>query len=320
MDKDVDICLVQETFLCQGDTAKLKEIKDLSWQIKSDPRKHRSGGGIATLSKHAVKLKYNDKVKKYKSFQVMESLITTKDELLRLINVYRPGYSKKARHTECIFLEEFDDYLTDLSEKQGTPILMGDFNIHVERDGHYSSKFLSLLEGFGLVQCCPLVPTHELGGTIDLVITTPEMKERLGPISVDESVTGTDHYLVSFNLAVNLHENAKKDREISYRKFKDIDLEEFKKDLRASELCSHQNEEVMLDEAVKLYNETLIGLMDKHCPVQVKKVKINTSPWMDEELRDLRRMRRRAERARNKIDSSENRARYRELCKKFTAS
>ena len=50
------ICLVQETFLREADSAKLQEIKDYGWCIISDPRKHRSGGGIGILYKHDIKL------------------------------------------------------------------------------------------------------------------------------------------------------------------------------------------------------------------------------------------------------------------------
>ena len=97
-----------------------------------------------------------------------------------------------------------------------------------------------------------------------------------------------------------------------------IDIDSFKADLRSSVLCSGEDKDISLDEAVKNYNETLTELMDKHCPVIVKKVKMNKAPWMDAELRDLRRMRRRAERAHNKRNSSESHRKYRDLCKKFS--
>ena len=107
---DCDICFIQETFLREGDKAKLAEIREYGWSVLSDPRKHRSGGGIAMLYRNNIQLKANNKVTKYKSFQVMESLLNCSSEIIRLINVYRPPYTKKARHTECTFLEEFDDY------------------------------------------------------------------------------------------------------------------------------------------------------------------------------------------------------------------
>lgn len=103
LDMDCDICFIQDTFLREGDKAKLAEIREYGWSVLSDPRKHRSGGGIAMLYRNNIQLKANNKVTKYKSFQVMESLLNCSSEIIRLINVYRPPYTKKARHTECTF-------------------------------------------------------------------------------------------------------------------------------------------------------------------------------------------------------------------------
>ena len=96
LEMDCDICFMQETFLRDGDNAKLVEIKDYGWSILSDPRKYRTGGGIAMLYKSSITLKSNTKVTKYMSSQVMESLLKADTEIVRLVNVYKPGYTKKA--------------------------------------------------------------------------------------------------------------------------------------------------------------------------------------------------------------------------------
>ena len=196
-DQKLDICFVQKTFLKEADTAKLQEIKDYGWGVISDPRKHRSGGGIAVIFNKDLVLKTNNKVKKYKAFQVMETLLESDDGTIRLVNIYRPPYSKKARYTECHFLEEFSEYLCDLSCKPGTPIIAGDFNLHLERPtDNYPEKFLIILQQFGLAQCVPLIPTHNLGGTLDLFITTEDFRDRIGCIRIVESGTSSDHFLV----------------------------------------------------------------------------------------------------------------------------
>ena len=138
----------------EADTAKLQEIRDYGWEILSDPRKHRSGGGIALLYNKDLKLTPNSKVAKYKSFQVMEAVLETTSGLVRLINIYRPPYTKKAKHTEATFLCEFEQYLCNLSEKPGYPIMAGDFNIHVQRpEDLYPGKFLNLLLQHDSVNC-----------------------------------------------------------------------------------------------------------------------------------------------------------------------
>ena len=61
-DEKCDICLVQETFLREAEKAILQQIRDYGWQILSNPRKHRTGGGIAILYRERFTLKSNDKV------------------------------------------------------------------------------------------------------------------------------------------------------------------------------------------------------------------------------------------------------------------
>ena len=294
-----DICLVQETFLKEADKAILKEITDLGWSISSNPRKHRSGGGIAILYRPDITLKSNEKVTKYKSYQVMEAVLTCEKGLVRLVNIYRPPYTKKARFTESMFLEEFDDYLSGLVHKPGQPIIAGDFNIHVERQkDFYPKKFLDLLSNYNLHQCVPLVATHIMGGTLDLVITTEEMlKNFKEPVRVVSSGTNSDHYLVLFN--VLLKTKSAQSEEVlytSYRNFKKIDVNAFKQDILNSDLGKRTFSD-SLEDAVSLYNTVLTELMDQHCPIIKKKIKKNYAPWRDLELRTLRRKRRAAERA-----------------------
>lgn len=294
---DCDVCFIQETFLREGDKAKLAEIKEYGWNILSDPRKHRSGGGIAMLYKNDIQLKSNTKVTKYKSFQVMESLLTTSTDIVRLVNIYRPPYTKKARFTECDFLREFEDYLDTLSTKPGVPILAGDFNFHIERPGdHYPKKFLELLEQYQLRQHVPVVPTHEQGGTLDLVITSESFGKKIGSFDICQSRTKSDHFLVLFDVALAVNPPGKDDKFTNYRRFKSIDIDSFKEDILSSGLRDF-DESMSVDDAVSLYDSVLTKLMDDHCPVIKKKLKKKPTPWLDLELRTLRQKRRAAERA-----------------------
>jgi hypothetical protein len=85
---------------------------------------------------------------------------------------------------------------------------------------------------------------------------------------------------------------------ITYRNFNEIDLEVFRRDISLSPIGNETSwSGTSLDEVVETYNSSLKQLMDKHAPLNTKKIKNKDSPWMDEELRDLRRKRRAAERA-----------------------
>lgn len=300
-DQEIDICFMQETFLKEADTAKLQEIKDYGWGIISNPRKHRSGGGIAMIFNSSLNVKSNKNLKKYKSCQIMESLLDTEDGLIRLINVYRPPYTKKARYTECLFLEEFNDFLCDLSGKPGTPVICGDFNFHMERSNDfYSKKMQALLTQFALHQCVPLLPTHDMGGTLDLILTPAEFKDKIASATIVDSGTNlSDHFLVKAEIQTKLTLLRNTESvQLSYRDFKKIVIEDFRDDILRSELCNWNSWcSADIDESLNLYNTVLQELMDKHCPVTNKTIKGRGKPWFDDELRKLRRKRRAAERA-----------------------
>ena len=300
-DQNIDICFLQETFLKEADTAKIQEIKDYGWSIISNPRKYRSGGGIALIYNNSLNVKSNKNLKKYKSCQIMESLLDTEDGLMRLINVYRPPYTKKARYTESYFLEEFNDFLCDLSGKPGTPIICGDFNFHLERpDDFYPKKIQSLLTQFSLSQCVPLLPTHDMGGTLDLILIPDEFKEKIVSVTIVDSGTSlSDHFLVKAEIQTKptLLKNTES-VQLSYRDFKKIVFEDFRDDVLCSKLCNWSVWcSADIDESLNLYNTVLQELMDKHCPMINKTIRGRSKPWFDDDLRKLRRKRRAAERA-----------------------
>ena len=79
----------------------------------------------------------------------MESLLQSQQDIVRLVNLYWPPHSKKARYRECAFLEEFEDYLKDLTVKPGFPKIAGDLNFHMEKpEEHYPKKLYQLLEEY----------------------------------------------------------------------------------------------------------------------------------------------------------------------------
>ena len=103
---------------------------------------------------------------------------------------------------------------------------------------------------------------------------------------------------------------------MEYRNFSEVDIESFRSDIKESPLGTGKFD-CSLDEAVSLYNQVLTGLMDKHCPVKKKTLNKRYAPWIDEELRDLRRKRRRAESAWRK--GTGPKAEYKQLSRQFIA-
>ena len=74
-----------------------------------------------------------------------------------------------------------------------------------------------------------------------------------------------------------------------------------------------------VDYAVTVFNATLSQLLDRHCPVIRRKVKLKHSGlnWFDSDLRHMRAKRRAAERQERKLPSAENRMKYIKICRTF---
>ena len=319
-DKECDVCLVQETYLKNTDTAKMQEIRDNGWNIFSAPRPIRSGGGIGVLFRDGVRVRLSPLLTKFQSFQVQEVLIGGRGDLVRLCNVYRPPYTGKARFTEAMFLEEFSDYLAELAARTGTPFVMGDFNFQIQdKNNFYARRLLLLLDSMGFEQIVPCTPTHNRGGTLDLVICQPEYRSKIRSITVFPEGTTSDHFLVLTELAVEAVDQDYKTRpEINiYRDFKAVSPETFRKALLQQNMEPLESSESP-EEALQIYQGVMKHLVETVFPLKRAKRNKKKRPWRSNpEVREVLRLRRRAERAWEKNKTPITKKQYNDLKRQF---
>jgi len=299
------------------DTGKLQEIRDNGWNIYSCPRAERGGGGIGILFRDGLVLKQCPVKTRYKSFQVQEVLISDRNQPKRLCNVYRPPYTTKSRLTEAFFLSEFSDYLSEVMMKQGTPIIAGDLNFQIQdKNNFYAKRLLELLDSFDLEQRVPLEPTHQHGGTLDLVLVPRDLNTR--NLTIFPDGTTSDHFLVQFELDVKpdlANSCARKSLYREYRDYQSMDIEAFKEDLRECDpdsLIGRDSEETIIN----IYR-WLEGIVEKRVPKKRVRRGKKVKPWRDEELRSLLRERRQAERYWRKHGTVESKRMFNDLKKKF---
>ena len=139
-----------------NDVAKFAEIHEYGYDIFNAPRRGRGGGVSFIFNPTRVRLVRNN-VSKYSSFEVLEALLQTSSDLLRLCVVSRSTQSStKQKYQEtkkALFFEEFSDYLDVLSSKSGRPVICSDFNFHLEDDSDTSvQKFVSIYQSKGFTQ------------------------------------------------------------------------------------------------------------------------------------------------------------------------
>ena len=130
----------------------------------------------------------------------MQLLIKSFGKWIRVIVVYRPPPSATNKLTTSLFLSEFTTLLENLSITSGELLILGDFNLHVDKPSDPdASQFFSLLYAFGLTQHVR-ESTHTHGHTLDLVIT------RSNETTVfDTSVTDlgiSDHYAIVLKISL----------------------------------------------------------------------------------------------------------------------
>ena len=300
MEQNIDIAFVTETWMKRNDSVKLAEIHERGFEMFNDPRKGAGGGVGFIFNLKTVHLIKND-VKKYSSFQVLESVLQTSTETLRLCVIYRSTqHSSRKKYLatrQTKFFEDFSDYLECLASKSGKPLICGDFNFHVENSlDSVAAQFMNLIKDRGFKQHIS-VPTHISGGTLDLVLTKACPKDFLNVTNISVTPnTGTtsDHFFVSFDILLDLVPSRPKTsvtKEI--RELAKINLEDFKRDInkKMPEPSSLRD----LCEAVSKYNSVLEEVLEDHAPLMEIQINEKESPWMNTKCKKARRERRKAE-------------------------
>ena len=151
-------------------------------------------------------------------------------------------------------------------------------------------QFSDLLKTFDLhqnVHCA----THIKGNTLDLIITRSD-EELVKDITVTDSCI-SDHFWVGCSIVGPKPKTVRK--QISFRKTKSIDLDHLKNDIHSSELGKTSSFHDVTD-LVQQYNQTLNQLLDIHAPVVNKTVVVHPeSPWFNNEIKEAKLARRKAE-------------------------
>ena len=96
---------------------------------------------------------------------------------------------------------------------------------------------------------------------------------------------------------------------MTYRKLKDIDVEVFKQDLKTG-FDSLEFSNINFRRMYEQYDEVSRSVMDKHSPIQTRKLRSTEAAWMDTEYRKSRAKRRKFERMWKKNRTEENKINY----------
>ena len=312
-DLNVDICCFTETWLRKGDTSKISEIKELGYSIRHVSRAGR-GGGVAVAYKNNINVTKNLFSRSFKTFEHIECLVkSSSNKQLRIISLYRSGTGLNANVSK--FCDEFEDYLSYLTQVPGKLLITGDFNIHLEDQSHPDTiRFMSILSQFKLKQHIE-ESTHICGGILDLALTRDLINERLdiNDIQVIKTSTTSDHFLIKFQSQFE-HMRLTQKKVVNGRNLSKMDTDVFKSDIMSSDL-SDSTKYLNASNAISIYNRELSKLIDKHAPLFEFTIKEDQPKWSNGQCQQARRTRRKFERAKESQKSEQSKAAYNVACK-----
>lgn len=192
--------------------------------------------------------------------------------------IYRTGTIK------ATFFDELAQILDSVTTYYVPVTVAGDFNVRFERlDDPHGSKLREVMSTYGLV-CSVNQPTHQLGGTLDLVFSPISR-----PLNVTVSDPGlSDHFLLNWPTLLPLPRLLY--ATTTYRPRSRLDRSEFRCLLSESPLCRPESwPHLNVDELANLYRVTISRILDALIPFKTsRRPKRPSDPWYDGECRDAK--------------------------------
>ena len=312
-DKSVDLAGICETWITEECNETTARIKSYGYSIFHSFRKDRRGGGAALLYKMCYKLIPFEAPKSFKSFEyTAASLKTATGTNVMFVIVYRPGVMTS------MFNIEIDQLFSEIQPKADCIILAGDLNIHFDQlNNRLYKQAFEILQSYGL-QRNVFESTHIGGGSLDQIFTFSLKNQLNCEVDIDSTrALSSDHFPVYCNLSLTFEK--KYFKEVTYHKLGDVDNDLFVSDLN----CIINNLKIdshSFHDSVKRLTSDCHKLITNHAPLITRKIPvIETAPWFDKGYRQLRQLRRKAERRLKKPDCTiDDRIAFKDACKACT--
>lgn len=309
--RQLDIMALTETWL-YGDDRDSHTLADISrtlghYNILHIPRKNRHGGGIALISRNGLIITSNNH-RSFKSMECLDVNVKSENKVIRLFLIYRPPPSSKNKLTTTMFFDEFNTLTEEIMAVSTSCLICGDFNIHMDSNNGEAIHFQETLHSAGLKQHVDFV-THSKGHTLDLIITNDdEMISSLFPLFDLPS----DH--ASLACKLNIPRPPRVQVRRRHRKVYAIDVDNFIEDLKQVQFVT--NPPSTLPTLVDSYNKELLSVLDRHAPLQDRTISIRPhAPWFSDNLRVLKKEKRRCERKWMKSNLEVDKQIYADYCK-----
>ena len=298
-------CFMDMYQILTEDKVAMGDITPVGFKLDPVHRSDRVGGGIGVLHKLSLNAKLV-KAGHFPSYQYMEMLLPHGSNSILLVAIYRPPYEpSKNPYTAIYFIDELSSHLEQLILSPNALCITGDFNFHMDlltvpedtlsdsaKDKRREAvKLNDLLSSMGLIQHINEA-THKSGHTLDLLIT--RLSDSIFHRAPYVNARLSDHWSLLFKVQMMKPPPVFKHTE--FRRIKDIDVDQFKKDIYDSDLCRDPPLDD-LSSLVSMYNSCLREILDIHAPKCEKDLPVRPrQPWFNNEIKTERQLRRKYER------------------------
>ena len=293
----IDFAFLSETWLPNASNPIISIIESYGFNCFHSGQFGRGKGCFLLTPK---KLTLSAKPKQY-SFNSFDAVSLTLNDFSKtiLICMYRPPVFGSQFN---IFLDEFYDFASDLIINGNNFVICGDINIHWNIPTEsYTYRFKDLLEEIGIHVTAPLVPTHNRGNTLDLIMSDPHTYSQIQLKSVESCLDISDHYPIFFQLDLSLNLNCNPSfKVIRKRNSKNVDLVQFNCDLDSAllEVQPNFSQSDNFESTLSQFTSTVTHCLDNHAPLHTKRVRNYNSdkpPWIDSYYQSERSKRRKLE-------------------------
>ena len=302
-DNDLSVACITETWFDAKTGSFSHTIKQNGYELHHAYREGQSGGGAAIMYRKQLNIKEGDaSTTEYLSFEYSWVTLTIQiNRRLILVCIYR-----KQEIRFATFHDEFSSFMDKIQRKGDIMMIVGDFNVWMDvNEDHDARSLQSLMNAFGLEQIVK-EPTHRVGHTLDQVFVNQHQIQPKHEVLKQLPDFKSDHFPIIINIPLPNCETEVKTT--SFRKLKEVDIQTFRRDLQESlaAIDFQQN----FGAIHKQYESLAQAVVDKHCPVQTRKVKPVLAPWIDQEYKEQRSLRRKLEKKWKKVRTEESRVLY----------
>ena len=283
LDGELDAAFITETWFKSQLNTSTATLRENGFDISHFNRDDKGGGGVAVIYRSSFKL-HSSKSYNFNTFECIHASISgNSSQKINFIVVYR-----FCQLSSSAFLLEFREFIESTYIQMKNLVILGDFNLHVNKVSEPDVIcFNEMLSTFGLSQLIDH-PTHVSGNTLDLLIINKD-DTQIKDIVIDE-FNYSDHSYIFFNIPYAFQKS--KDKVISIKTYKDIDLDEFKNDIVAKINIFTQKSHVKFSEALDDYNVLCENAVMDYVNVKNINVKESRPKWMDSEFVESRAERR----------------------------